>query len=67
MKMSIFAFTLAVALAAGSAYSEMNAMDDFPGTTSGISDGRIDKGSKGSGSAPTEARAMAPERSNQGY
>lgn len=37
MKMSIFVFTLAVALAAGSAYSEMIAMNDSPGATYGVS------------------------------
>lgn len=47
MRMSIFAFALLVALAAGSAYSEMIAMNDSPGSISGMSDVPIDQENKG--------------------
>ena len=54
MKMSIFVFTLAVALAAGSAYSEMIAMNDSPGSISGISAVPMDQVNKGSGNTREE-------------
>lgn len=67
MKMSIFAFTLAVALAAGSAYSEMIAMSDSPGSVSGTSDVSAGQGNKAAAGTRKEADGIASERSDQGY
>lgn len=59
MRMSIFVFTLAVALAAGSAYSEMIAMNDSVGPVSDASIASIDQGAN--------AREAAPVSDHQGY
>ena len=63
MRMSIFVFTLAVLLAAGSAYSEMIAMNESPRSTAGISDQAMHE----LGETGKEVDGIAPVRSNQGY
>jgi len=67
MKMAIFAFTLAVALAAGSAYSEMNAMNDSHRSISGTTDFQIDQENRSLGIPRREVDGIAREGSNQGY
>jgi len=67
MKMSIFAFTLAVVLAAGSAYSEMIAMNDSSRSATSASDVPTAQEDKESGGTRTEADGTAAAKGNQGY
>lgn len=67
MRMSIFVFTLAVLLAAGSAYSEMIAMNESSRPIAGISDVSTDHESKGLGDIGKDVDGIAPVRVSQGY
>jgi len=62
MKMSIFVFALGVALAAGSAYSEMNATNDPSVSISSTSDVSVDRHNQGSDGSLAEHndKSVAP-------